>query len=224
MKVEKLIAKNQPDNWLQRITSECAREYPMYMVNIAKDELVIDVGANVGGFVNAWRGLTNNWILVEPSRYNCEQIEINLDWLEFTLVNKAVHSYSNQTLKLQKFWNGDNDTISGNFGTTGILVDGKAGWQGEYEEVETVSYETLIGTKEVGLLKIDCEGAEYDFLYGKDLSNIKYITGEFHNFLFTQSHKGKDLLTWIETTHDEIFSSGDGVEMHYGKLYKRKDL
>lgn len=223
MKVDKLVANNQPENWFYTVTNECLT-YPIMLTRLEQNELIVDIGANVGGFVNAWKYLTNNWLLVEPSVYNCEQIEKNLDGVQFTLVNKAVHSYSNQTLKLQKFWIGNNDTLSGNFGTTGVIKDGGEGWYGDYEEVQTVSYEVLIGTKEVGLLKIDCEGAEYEFLYGKDLSNIKYITGEFHNFLF-KDDKGKDLLTWIETTHDEIYSHGGPIDdSHYVKLYKRKDL
>jgi hypothetical protein len=87
MKVDKLVANNQPENWFYTVTNECLT-YPMSLVTLEENELIVDIGANVGGFVNAWKYLTNNWLLVEPSVYNCEQIENNLDGLQFTLVNK----------------------------------------------------------------------------------------------------------------------------------------
>lgn len=221
MKVKKLEATHQPDNWFDIVTNEC-KGYPIHLVNIDSDELVLDIGGNVGGFWNAWKHRFDNWHLVEPSVYNCEQIVTN--GYNGSYSRNAVSDVSGKKVKLQKYWgDGDNDTLSGNFGITGFVSDNGHGWKGEYEEVITLSLEDVVKDREVGLLKIDCEGAEYDFLYGKDLSNIKYITGEFHNFLF-RTDNGKDLLTWIETTHDEIYSDGNGVDSHFVKLYKRKDL
>lgn len=220
MKVDKLIANNQPKDWFRDVTVECLH-YPIGLVDIEKDELVLDIGANVGGFWNAWKDRFDNWHLVEPSLYNCEQILSN--GYEGTYTHNAVGKKSGEVVKLQKYWAGDDDTLSGNFGTIGF-VNGENGhgWQGEYEEVVTISFEDLIGDKEIGLLKIDCEGAEFDFLYKKDLSKIKYIVGEFHNFLFQYDDRGVELLDWIKETHEEIHSEGDGINSHYVKLFKRK--
>ena len=218
-KVEKLIAKNQPSDWLEQVTRECAA-YPIDMVGIDNKELVIDIGANVGGFWNAWKWRFSNWELVEPSTYNCEQIRIN--GYDGVYLRNAVSGKSGEKLKLMKYWgDGDNDTLSGNFGTTQYVNDKNGhGWKGDYEEVVTLSLEDIIKGREVGLLKVDCEGAEYDFLMGKDLSGIKYIVGEFHNFL--GGVKQKKLFTHIKNTHDEIYSDGDGNKSHYVKLFKRK--
>ena len=220
MKVEKLIAKNQPADWYNTVTREC-EGYPITMVHIDKDELVLDIGANVGGFWNAWKGRFNNWHLVEPSVYNCEQIRAN--GYEGPYSRNAVGKKSGEVVKLQKYWgDGDNDTLSGNFGTTQFVNEGNGhGWQGEYEEVITLSFEDVLNGREVGLLKIDCEGAEFDFLYKQDLSKVKYIVGEFHNFLFQYDDRGVELLDWISVTHDEIFTQGD-INSHYIKLFKRR--
>ena len=92
-----------------------------------------------------------------------------------------------------------------------------------WEEVKTISLETLLAPYEsIGLLKVDVEGAEFDFLYGKDLSKIKWITGEFHNWLFQYDDRGVELLEWIGTTHEEVYSMGDGVNTHYTKLWKKR--
>lgn len=223
MRVDKLTTNGQPANWFETVTEEC-RHYPIHLVDIRKDELVVDVGANVGGFFEAWKDRFNNWIAVEPSVYNCEQYLINTG--RKVEVNKAVSDKSNEILKLQ-IYKGDDDseTPSGNFGTSQFVNDKNGhGWQGDWEEVETISYEDLFDGAEIGLLKIDCEGGEADFLYKKDLTNIKYITGEFHNFLFQFNDRGSVLLEYIKETHDEIWSEGNGYDSHYVKLYKRKGL
>jgi FkbM family methyltransferase len=182
----------------------------------------MDIGANVGGFWNAWKFRFDNLHLVEPSVYNCEQIRLN--GYEGSYSRNAVGKTSGEVLKLMKYWESDdNDTLSGNFGTSEFINnDNGHGWKGEYEEVITLSFEDLQKGREIGLLKVDCEGAEFDFLYGKDLTNVKYIVGEFHNFLFQFDDRGVELLEWIKTTHDEIYSEGDGINSHYVKLYKRR--
>jgi hypothetical protein len=83
-----------------------------------------------------------------------------------------------------------------------------------------ISFEDFIGEAEIGLLKVDCEGAEYEFLMGADVSNVKYIVMELHNFLGKE--KQTNLMKSIEKTHKEIYSEGNGVDSHYVKLWKRK--
>lgn len=218
MIVEKLVSKNQPAHWYDTVTNEC-RGYPVDLVVLGEDELVVDIGANVGGFWNAWHHRFRNWMSVEASLWNTELYKQNTG-LDITH-HKAVWSESGKILKLQSYKVDGNDTESGSFGVTEwVYKDNGHGWQGDWEEVETIDYETLLGGKEVGLLKIDCEGAEYEFLKNADLSNCKWIVGEFHNFL--GGVKQMELFTHIKGTHVEVWSEGDGNESHYVKLYKRK--
>ena len=218
MKVEKLMANNQPENWLEKVTKEC-EQYPIHLVDIEADELVMDIGANVGGFWNAWKWRFHNWHLVEPSVYNCEQIRAN--GYEGSYSRNAVGKTSGERLKLQKYWAGDDDTLSGNFGTTEFVNDSNGhGWQGDWEEVITLSFEDVTKNQPIGLLKVDCEGGEYDFLMSKDLSKIKFIVMELHNFL--GGVKQKQLMTHIENTHIEIYSEGNGADSHFVKLWKLK--
>jgi FkbM family methyltransferase len=219
MKVEKLMANNQPNNWLDTVTNECAA-YPMHLVDIERDELVLDIGANVGGFWNAWKFRFDNWRLVEPSKYNCEQIIAN--GYKGSYSRNAVGAKSGERVKLMKYWgDGDNDTLSGNFGTSEFINDVNGhGWKGEWEEVITLCFEDVTRGQEIGLLKVDCEGAEYDFLIDADLNKVKYIVMELHNFL--GEVKQKELMTHIEQTHKELYSDGDGNGSHFVKLWKRK--
>ncbi len=219
MKVEKLMANNQPKDWFETVTREC-QAYPMDLVDIQSDELVLDIGANVGGFWNAWKWRFHNWHLVEPSLYNCEQIRLN--GYDGSYSRNAVGSTSGERVKLMKYFgDGDNDTLSGNFGTQEFVNEGNGhGWQGDYEECITLCYNDVTKGREIGLLKVDCEGAEWDFLIHAELSGVKYIVMELHNFL--GGVKQKQLMTHIENTHTEIYSDGNGVDSHFVKLWKRK--
>jgi FkbM family methyltransferase len=221
MKVEKLISKNQPQNWFERITRECTEEYPIHLVDIDADEQVVDMGCNVGGFSQAFNYRFRNILAIDASSYN---VELYKSRHSHTILHKAVSSKDGEIAKLKKYMgDGDDDTNSGNFSITGFVYENnKHGSRGdEYEEVETISLETIIEkVGDIGLLKIDIEGAEYDTLYKKDLSRVNYITGEFHTFLGIENQT--KLFSWIGNTHNEIHSVGDGIGCHFLKLWKRK--
>lgn len=221
MKVEKLISKNQPENWFNFITEECIREYPMHLVDIEPYELVVDMGCNVGGFSEAFKQRFHNIIGIDASSYNVDEYK---KIHPHVVLHRAVYSVDGEILRLKKYMGyGDDDTNSGNFSTIGFVNESnRHGFSGdEFEEVETISLETILNIfGNIGLLKIDIEGAEMDVLYEKDLNNIKYITGEFHNYI--NSEKQTQLFNWIEKTHTEIYSIGNGVDSHFIKLWKIK--
>jgi hypothetical protein len=221
MKVDKLIAVDQNADWFQRITNECTWEYPInIMEDIQPDELVIDAGCNVGGFTQAYKSRFTNIIPIDASGYNIEQYKAHHP--EFNPIHKALYSTDGEIVKLKKCMYGESDTNSGNFSISGHDMGNGNGWVGdEYEEVETLSLETLLsGVDSVGLLKLDIEGAEWEFIYGKDLNRIKWITMELHNFLGEE--KQKQFCEWIERTHIEVASNGDGKGSHFNKTWRRK--
>ena len=222
MKVEKLISKNQPQNWFNTITQECREEYPINLVDIDASEQVVDMGCNVGGFSEAFNYRFHNILAIDAASYNVEQYKSRHS---NTILHKAVSSKDGELVKLKKYMgDGEDDTNSGNFSITGFVYENnKHGFRGdEYEEVETISLETILEMVggNIGLLKIDIEGAEVDVLCDKDLSKINYITGEFHNFIGKENQS--KLFGWISNTHNEIYSVGDGVGSHFIKMWKRK--
>lgn len=221
MKVKKLIAKNQNEGWFERITEECKREYPIYLMGeLGEDELVIDCGCNVGGFAEAYNSRFKNFLAIDASSYNVEEYKKHH---KHKVIHTALSAKDGEVVELRKYMgNGDDDTNSGNFGITGFVSAGNNhGYRSEdYEEVTTTSLETILkGIDEVGLLKVDIEGAEYDFLLNKDLSKIKWITGEFHNFLGDE--KQIELFNWIGKTHEEVYSEGTGIDSHFQKAWRR---
>jgi len=222
MKVDKLVAAHQNENWFQRITDECGWEYPIHMMgDIHPNELVIDAGCNVGGFTQAYKSRFFNIIPIDASLYNIEQYKQHHP--EFNPIHAALYSADNEIVRLKKCMYGNSDTNSGNFSIMGQDLGNGNGWVGdEYEEVPTLSFETLLNDViSVGLLKLDIEGAEWDFMYGKDLSKIKWITMELHNFLGEE--KQRLFCEWVGRTHDEVASDGDGKGSHFNKTWRRKN-
>lgn len=221
MKVEKLISKNQPLNWFDKITNECLNEYPIHLVDIDAGEQVVDMGCNVGGFSQAFNYRFYNILAIDASSYNVEQYKSRHS---HKILHKAASYKDGEIVKLKKYMgDGDDDTNSGNFSITGFVYENnKHGFRGEeYEEVETISLETILDMVDnIGLLKIDIEGSEFEVLYEKDLTKINYITGEFHNFLGKE--RQTKLFDWISKTHNEIYSNGDGVNSHFLKMWKIK--
>lgn len=223
MKVDKLICNNQPENWFTYITNNCKKEYPIHLVDIDSNSQVLDIGCNVGGFSEAFKDRFYNILAIDASLYNIEKYKSR----HFhRVLHRAIYSKDGEFAKLKKYMgDGNNDTTSANFSITGFVYEhNNHGWRGdEYEEVETISLETIIKmVGNVGLLKIDVEGSEFDFLYKKDLSKIKFITGEFHNFLGSKKHKL--LFDWIGKTHQQIYSTGNGKNSHFLKMWKLKQI
>lgn len=223
-KVQQLVPNNQPIDWFNMMTNECS-EYPIHLFNkISKDCFVIDCGCNVGGFYNRYKEMSNNWTCIDASSFNIIEFNRNNKNHNCHLLQRALTGQDNKILKLKKYTDEKlNDTPSGNFGVLDFVYQhNNHGWKDdEYEEVESMCLESVlkINNKKIDILKVDIEGSEYDFLYNKDLSNIQYITMELHNFL---GDKKNDLCEWINKTHKEIFSKGDGIKSHFLKAWELK--
>lgn len=222
MKVDKLITNNQPENWFEMITNEC-KGYPINLLSeLTEDSTIVDCGCNVGGFFNAYKESFKNWVCIDASTYNIEQFKLNHNNFKGLLLHNALSNNTGEIVKLKKYTDGDfNDTPSGNFGIVDfIYTENNHGWKDNvYEEVETLSLDSLFKfiNNDIDLLKVDIEGSEYDFLMNKDLSKIKYLILEIHNFL---GEKKLELCSWVEKTHTEIYSEGNGVDSHYVKAFK----
>lgn len=138
---------------------------------------VIDIGANIGVFslYAAHCGKTSKVYAYEPNsesfRYLLKNIKANN--LEQVIVphRLAVTGASNGTVRFPKKSSMYN-----------AIIEGKS--DADFEEVETTDLATMVsGIENVDLLKLDCEGAEYDILMksGQEvLDRISAIRMEYH--------------------------------------------
>jgi len=157
-----------------------------FSINPSNIHTVIDVGALVGSFTL--------WALEQWPNAKIHSYEPNPESFQFLTQNisssdakNRVESFNqaiwskNQELKLHKFKNLP--------GCSSVVYEHRP-YVLQYEDGITVEAISIIdalnkigGT--VDLLKVDCEGAEYDIIYSlseHDLNMIKYIVIEYHEF------------------------------------------
>lgn len=212
-----MLEFNDDKNWLNRRIFGVKKAYIIPEI-LNKNSVAVDIGANVGAFPVVNSKNFSNILCFEPAKetyLKCCDTVFNLDNVK--VYNLAVSSKSDEIVKLRYY----KDTLSSGDATT---LDDSFWYKdnGEYEEVKTISLEdifTRFDIKKIDYLKVDCEGAEYDFLMNKNLSNIDYIGIEIHIHL---ANKANDLMNYIENTHEIISKLGDGKKMHFEITYKNK--
>jgi hypothetical protein len=128
-------------------------EVPEYQFSdIKKDDIVVDIGANVGAFCIRAAYYSDFVYAAEPLTQEILQKNIILNGVSVTVLHSALG-------------NGNVESIS---------------WDGISRNMQTVSLKTLIGmTGGCDFLKCDCEGAEW-LIDPHDLAGIRRIEMELH--------------------------------------------
>lgn len=157
-----------------------------------KDGVIVDIGANIGTFS------------IPASKYGkVYAYEPNIENFQILKMNIALNNANVEAFNYAIGKPGE-DTIENSSGHSRI---GSAGGSGK-QKVKIIGFDD-IPVKDIDLLKMDCEGGEYNVVkYASDkrLSRIKNICGEFHSWIF------EDVDRKIE--HDEMI----------GKLNKFFDI
>lgn len=228
IKVDQLIPKNQPSDWYSIVTNGIFNEYKKSFEIITQKKssfsTIVDAGCNVGGFYKNYSNLFQKWLCVDASSYNINQFKQNHDSFNGILLYNALYKNDHSFVKLKKYINENQcETCSGDFGIVDFYDNNKkSGWiSEEYEQVSTISLETIlkICNFQIDLMKVDIEGSEFDFLYGKNLQNIENLIIEMHNFLGDNKIK---LEEWLDKTHKKVYTQGDGIIFHEVQTWIKK--
>ncbi len=180
-------------------------EYTLQNFVNLKNKVIIDIGANTGvaTIILAKQNPESIVYAFEPFPSCIDLIKKNIDANGLTnvvLIEKGVtHKTGKETIYI-------NDGVSG----ANTLYCDESGFSKECSyrkmEIETIDFNEFIDSykiDEIEVLKIDCEGAEYDILYNNTLlknGGIKNIVGEFHTFKKykdVSGYNGADLTTYI---------------------------
>jgi len=161
-------------------------EYNLQTYNLVPGQIVIDIGAHIGAATLAMCSLGLQVISVEPLAENVQILKQNLALNGFesqcTILQKAAASKSNQSLSVFHMSDATEFTRAHRF--IGHVVPRTEEMRGRAEIVKTISlHDIMQGISKCALLKIDCEGSEWDVF--KDiqedvLRRIQYIVGEAH--------------------------------------------
>ncbi len=156
----------------------------------------IDIGANIGGFAllacrdNA--GLDLECYEPEPSNYDVLSGNIARN----DLVSR-VHAHR------QAVWAETASlTLSVLEGCSHVCdpaICKRMGCLGLTTQVDAVSLDSIRSGEQVDLLKVDCEGGEFELLPAADLSRFGYLCMEFHDF--HGAERRLSLWDYLNATH-----------------------
>ncbi len=154
------------------------------------DDIVIDIGGHIGTFAIECVQRGADVISFEPNPENHELLvkNVKLNKMEdrITVYDEAISTVEGKaTLCLDDVNPGSHSLVKGCVDHPG---KGKI-------EVETVTLDSVTGDFDIRLIKLDCEGLEYDIVKNSDLSNVEQIIGELHDV-----DKNQDFIEYLIKT------------------------
>jgi len=137
------------------------------------------ISAGIGEDISFDSGLINlkncNVIGIDPTEKARKYVENNKNE-HFCFLQKALYSESNKKIRIYKNTNPD-------YVSESITPSHKSVSETDFYEAETISLEDLLNKyKNVSVLKMDIEGAEYEVLSSISKLDIPQICVEFHHF------------------------------------------
>ena len=155
-------------------------DYNPSWLRIKPDFTIVDVGGHIGVFTcySAKKAYKGKVFVFEPLKENFEILKKNISQNNFHNVKIYNSALSNKNGKDILFVSDSDNKGSNSF----YIKKGNS----EKLSVNKISLKDFIKNeklKEIDLLKLDCEGGEYDILFkaGKNIKKIKAITMEYHN-------------------------------------------
>lgn len=187
-------------------------QYHLDLFHNLKGEVFVDIGTAVGvaAVILGKLNPESTVLCFEPYPPSYETIKKNVELNGLTNVvvyNLAVSNASDTILKLNvcPHMSGANstqtyiDTFKQYYGVDNIV------------EVNSISFDDIIrnhGITSIKLLKIDCEGAEFDIIYSSELFKtgiVKNMVGEFHDLRYNNAlNKSHELIQYCKQYVPEL--------------------
>jgi len=160
-----------------------------HLISLKKKNIVniVDIGANLGIFSVAARVSFPNSVIhsYEPNPDNLPLLNKNSSQFSFICFEEAVSNISGKGSLSSTSPNDTSATISKN--NEGLIT---------LSNLKTVI--SRFSNKKIDLLKLDCEGSEFDILRDcNELHNVRYIAMEYHLPIDDPETKLAELLTTL---------------------------
>ena len=178
-----------PSNTVKFVENEINNNYEykkIMQIDFKEGDIVIDIGANVG-MVSILLAKKFPFIKIysfEPLKENYDNFIKNI---ELNNIPKGVITAENKAVTKdgRLITMSINSSNKGGSSTTDVISVNSIMTK-ENSQVESITLEEIFKNYNINklkLLKIDCEGSEYEILYNTDtnlLKNIENLRGEFH--------------------------------------------
>jgi len=193
------------------------RSYTPRNFKIDKKDTIVDIGAHIGVFSifasqSAGKGIV---YAIEPIRENFKMLTHNIEANGIQNIIPIESALSDKT--------GSKDMFLGDTGMHSFYLDRGNG----KTNVRTISFQDFVeqnGISKIDLLKMDCEGAEYEILFScpEDILRIiRKITLEYHNI--DNVHNVLSLKDFLEKKGFKVtYKIATGDFLVIGHLYARR--
>lgn len=204
------------DKWRDNIYNEIfiEEEYKYKNIDVEKDDIVMDLGANIGIF--SLYALSKKAKLI----YAFEPIKEYVELYKKNLINCPVLIYesaiSNKTGKSEIIFNFQNNTILSN-------IYDEHNWQldGKKVEINTISFNEFVNDLEkIDYLKVDIEGSEYDLFENISIENLKKIKKIGCEYHWNHQNRLENIINKLKNNNFNVFSFE--TNQNVGKLFAIK--
>lgn len=178
------------------LSSDC---YGLDRIDFTPGEVVIDIGAHIGMFA-IYTALRFPKVLIhafEPFPENFELLEQNLERNGITTVRLHREGVTSDGRFIEMVTNPRN--------SGGSTCHSRTLEHGRISGIPSTTLDHIFDSRGIDkckLLKIDCEGSEYEILFSTNtLSKVEYLSGEFHHnqVLRSYGYTVEGLLEYCET-------------------------
>ena len=185
--------------------------------------IAIDLGCSIGAFTLGYSHVFDTIYSIDACYTNCRILENNLRKNHVKNCLPFHFAASNVTGELCKLYGRtsspynnisicENTIFKSGLDIRGTkdFAESKLTDEHDSHYAMTISFPDMLkflGVKKIHFLKVDIEGAEYDFLYGQDLSMVDVLAIEVH---FSKNSQSKKLVDYLSQTFD-IAPSREGT-------------
>ena len=194
-------------------------DYNFDSIDFKDGDVVIDIGGNIGT-VSIYLAKKYPFLKIyafEPVKQNYENF---LNNIELNNINKDIIKVFNLAITKDRrdviltspFNNSGASNIYNNFRGSGNIISNND------ISIKSITFDDIFSNNNISkckLLKIDCEGAEYEILYSANVENLKnceYMRAEFHG----KKYKQKDLYNHCNKfikNIDVMYNSDDNINI-----------
>lgn len=192
-------------------------DYNFDSIDFKDGNVVIDIGGNIGT-VSIYLAKKYPFLKIyafEPVKQNYENFLKNIELNNINediikVFNLAITKDRRDVILTSPFYNSGASNIYDNY-SNGIVLNNDI-------SIKSITFDDIFSNNNISkckLLKIDCEGAEYEILYSANVENLKnceYMRAEFHG----KKSKQKDLYNHCNKfikNIDVMYNSDDNINI-----------